>query len=238
MPKRIKMNLKNRLVQLFKDNAEISSRHEIKTENDEATVYLYDAIGGWFGIIAEEFIRDFNAIEAKTIKLHINSPGGDVFDGRAIHTAVKQHPAQVTAQIDGLAASAATYIALAADTVTMAEGAFFMIHNAWTLALGDKNDMLDMADLLEKIDQTIQRDYQNKTGKDADEIKGFMDDESWFTADEALDHGFIDEIIEGEKVDNKYNLAAYEHAPTALTEKPDKREQMNARLKVFDRLSA
>lgn len=234
------MNLKNRLVQLFKDNAGIQSRYEIKAEGDEATVYLYDAIGGWFGIIAEDFIRDLMAIEAKTIKLHINSPGGDVFDARAIHTAIKQHPAKVTAQIDGLAASSATYIALAADTVIMAEGAFFMIHNAWTLAIGDKNDFIDMAGLLEKIDQTISRDYQNKTGKGEDEINGFMDEESWFTAEEALDHGFIDEVFTGEQVENKYNLSAYEHAPVALTEKtvPDKRAQMNARLRVFDRLSA
>lgn len=234
------MNLKNRLVQLFKDNAGVQSRYEIKTEDDTATVYLYDAIGGWFGIVAEDFIRDLMAIEAKTIMLHINSPGGDVFDARAIHTAIKQHPAEVTAQIDGIAASAATYIALAADTVTMAEGAFFMIHNAWTLAFGDKNDMIDMADLLEKIDQTINKDYQNKTGIGADEITEFMDAESWFTADEALEHGFIDEIFTGDEVDNKYNLAAYENVPKALTEKPviDKRAQMNARLKVFDRLSA
>lgn len=234
------MNLKNRLAQLFKDNAGVQSRFEIKTEDDTATVYLYDAIGGWFGIVAEDFIRDLMAIEAKTINLHINSPGGDVFDARAIHTAIRQHPAKVISHIDGLAASAATYIALAADTVTMAEGAFFMIHNSWTLVLGDKNDMIDTAALLEKIDRTINKDFQRKTGLDESEITDFMDAVSWFTADEALEYGFIDEIFTGDEVENKYDLSAYENAPSALTEKqePDRRAQMNARLRVFDRLSA
>ena len=234
------MNLKNSLFQLFKDNQGVNSRYEIKSENDSADIYLYDAIGGWFGIVAEDFVRDLAEVDAKTINLHINSPGGDVFDARAIHSAIRNHPAHVTAHIDGLAASAATYVALAADTVKMAEGSFFMIHNAWTLALGDKNDMIETAALLEKIDQTISKDYQNKTGLDADNINDFMDAESWFTAYEALEHGFIDEIAESGTVDNKYNLSAYENAPVALTEESfdDRREQMSARLRTLDRLSA
>jgi ATP-dependent Clp protease protease subunit len=234
------MNLKKGLFQLFKDNQEINSRYEIKSAADVADIYIYDAIGGWFGIIAEEFVRDLANIEAKTVNLYINSPGGDVFDARAINSAIKRHPAHFTAHIDGLAASAATDVALAADKVQMSEGSFFMIHNSWTLALGDKNDLIETAALLENIDQTISGDYQKKTGLEAVEINEFMDNESWFTAEQALNHGFIDEITEGGAVENKYNLAAYENAPEQLTEETyiGRREQLSARLQTLDRLSA
>ena len=123
----------------------------VNAAKDEATVYIYDAIGSWFGIDPKDFVPAFNAISAKTIHLRINSPGGSVFDAEAMRTAIVDHPAHVIAHIDGLAASAATTIALAADEVEMSSGSMFMIHNAWSCAIGNARDMRAEAHLLDKV---------------------------------------------------------------------------------------
>lgn len=166
----------------------------LNAAKDEATVYLYDAIDPWFGIDAGAFVKSLSEISAKTIHLRVNSPGGSVFDAEAIQTALQQHKARVVAHIDGMAASAATYIALAADEVEMSDGAMFMIHNAWIVAFGNAAELVDTATLLEKIDANILRDYQAKTGKSTEQLKAWMDAETWFTAQEALANGFVDRI--------------------------------------------
>lgn len=166
---------------------------------DEATVYLYDVIDSWWGIDSAQFVKDLNDITAKTIHLRINSPGGSVFDAEAIQTALQQHSARVVAHIDGMAASAATYIALAADEVEISDGGMFMIHNAWDVAVGNAGQMLYFADLLNKIDANILRDYQQKTSKSAEQIKEWMDAETWFNAEDALTNGFVDRIYTAEK---------------------------------------
>lgn len=208
----------NRLLQLFKDNS-CRGNFQVKAEGEEATIYLYDAIGDFFGIEAQPFIEELNNIKAKTIHLRINSPGGDVFDGRAIATAIKQCKAKVVSHIDGVCASAATYIALAANEVEMADGAFFMVHKAWSLVIGDSDDMLSMADLLEKVDGTIVSDYAKKTGLDDSKLKDMMAAETWLTAAEAKELNFIDTIYEGEEVENTWNLAAYENVPDECADK-------------------
>jgi ATP-dependent Clp protease, protease subunit len=208
--------LKNRLLQLFKDNADIGPKM-LKTErtDTEATMYLYDAIGDWYGLNASEFIKELAGVDAETIHLRINSPGGDVFDARAIATAIKQK-GNVIAHIDGVCASAATYIATSCNEVEMAEGSFFMIHKAWTLAMGNADDMRSTADLLEKVDGSIVNDFCKKTGKDAEEISQMMAAETWMTASEALENGFVDRIFDGEDVENKWNLSAYDNVPDSV----------------------
>lgn len=166
-----------------------------QVEGSEADLYLYDAIDSWWGIDAKEFIDELNSIEAETINLHINSPGGSVFDARAIQTALNKHSAKIVVHIDGLAASAATYIAVTQDEVNMSEGALFMIHNAWTIAWGNAEELIDTAALLEKIDTTIVTDYKNKSGQDEKQIREWMTAETWFSADESKEAGFIDNIF-------------------------------------------
>ena len=161
---------------------------------DEATVYLYDAIDPYWGIDAGEFVKSLSELTAKTIHLRINSPGGSVFDAEAIQTALQQHKARVVTHIDGVAASAATSIAMSGDEIEMSDGAFFMIHNAWVNRSGNASEFREMADILEKIDANILRDYQAKTGASAEQIKQWMDAETWFTAQEALTNGFVDRI--------------------------------------------
>lgn len=181
-------------------------RFEIKNANsEEATIYLYDVIvsdeasAEWFGGVAPQpFVTALNGITAKKINLRINSPGGDVFGARAIEQALREHPAEIVAHIDGYAASAATIIMMAADHITMNQGAMLMIHDAWSLVMGDSADMLNMAALLEKIDGTIAGTYANRTGLNAEAVRALMDAETWFTADEAVAAKFADSISEPE----------------------------------------
>lgn len=209
--------LKNKLMQLFKDNVGIGGKVKAETAGDEATMYLYDAIGGWFGVEAKDFIQELADINADTIHLRINSPGGDVFDGRAIATALRQCKAKTIAHIDGVCASAATYIALSCDEVEMAEGAFFMIHQAWTLAIGNADDLLHTADLLMKVDDSIVNDYARKTGLGRTELQDMMTAETWLNAEEAKEKGFIDSVFELEdEVENTWALNVYDNVPEEL----------------------
>lgn len=226
-------SVKNRLMQLYADNAAAPRNYKIENANDngEATVYLYDAIGEYFGISPMQFADEFSAIDADVINLRIHSPGGDVFGARAMTAAIMSHRARVIAHVDGLAASAATYVATSADEVRMVKGSFFMIHNGWTLALGDKRDLRHTAGLLEKVDGTIVDDYLAKiaaSGKDTlgrDEIVAMMDAETWLTADEALDYGFTDAVFDGRAMKNEWKLQAYANAPAALMNREPEQDQ-------------
>jgi ATP-dependent Clp endopeptidase proteolytic subunit ClpP len=163
---------------------------------DTTEILLYDEIGYW-GVTAKDFQAQLAGVSTPNICLHINSPGGDVFDGLAIYSALKAHPARVTTIVDGLAASAASFIALAGDKVCMAENAFMMIHNAWGVAMGNKAEMLDMASTLGKLDGQLASIYAAKTGKTQEDCAALMDgdvDGTWFTAQEAKDAGLIDMI--------------------------------------------
>jgi len=186
---------RNRLMALLATNQSKPRRYEIvNAQSDEATIYLYDMIDEWFGVSPQTFVKDLNAIKASTIHLRINSPGGDVFGGRAIATAISQHTSKVVAHIDGLAASAASYVALAASEVEIASGAFFMIHNAWTFAYGNKEDLQATVELLQKIDDSLVDDYAKQTGQSAEQIREWMNAESYFTAEESVEYGFADRI--------------------------------------------
>lgn len=233
-----------KLIQMLASNKDRGARPAAEVAGDEATVYLYDAIGYW-GVEASDFVKDLKAIDAKTINLRINSPGGDVFDARAMKVALEQHPAKIVAHIDGLAASAASFIMLAADEIRIADGAFVMIHKAWGLAIGNADEMRATADLLEKVDGSIVNDYVAKTSKTADQVKAWMAAETWFTSAEAVEHGFADVVAEKPKADASatFDLSAYRNAPKALSERPDTtfdamahdRQRYEARLGLYER---
>jgi ATP-dependent Clp endopeptidase proteolytic subunit ClpP len=182
---------------------------------DAAEVLLYDEIGA-FGVNAKSFADSLKAVTAKNINLRINSPGGSVFDGTAIYNTLKAHPARVVTHIDGLAASIASLIALAGDEVRIASNGFFMIHNARGAALGEKGDMRKLADVLDKIDQTLARTYAQKTGKSEAEMKAAMDAETWYTAQEAKAVGLVD-VVAGElKAAACFDLGNFSRVPQAL----------------------
>lgn len=214
------MKLHNKLLNLIKTNQNANKRFEVvKNESGDVTeLYIYDVIDSWFGVSAENFVKTLNGIDSDEIVIRINSPGGDAFDGRAIASAIKAHKSVITAKIDGLCASAATTIANACDDVQMAEGSFYMIHNAWTIGYGNKNDFRDTAEFLDKIDNAIAKDYANKTSLELSKIQTMMNEETWMDSDEALEKGFINKIIEDKAVSNTFNLSVYDKAPEMKTE--------------------
>lgn len=208
----------NNIYQLHLDNVQRPKRPANLVKNGaEASLYIYDVISAYWGISAAAVIDALAQVgDAATLNVYINSPGGDVFEGRAIMAALGRFKGKTVAIIDSLAASAATSIALACNEVVMLEGALFMIHNASSGVWGDKTDMRSTADLLEKIELSIIKDYTGKTGKIDAEVIALMDAESWFTAAEALSHGFIDRIDPVKPAAsnmNAWNLAAYKNAP-------------------------
>jgi ATP-dependent Clp endopeptidase proteolytic subunit ClpP len=174
--------------------------YKIENKTDKAEIWIYEEIGEDFwtggGVTAKNFQKELSAITAKQIDLHINSPGGSVFDGVAIYNLVKQHPANVTTYIDGLAASIASVIALAGDRVVMAENALYMLHNPSGMVMGTAADMRALADVLDKIRGTMAGVYSGKSGKPEDEINELLDAETWLTAVEAHAAGFVDEIAD------------------------------------------
>ncbi len=159
----------------------------------EAEIYIYDEIGYW-GVTANDFISDLRDIKSSKIALHINSPGGDVFDGIAIYNAIARHKAEVTVWIDGIAASAASFIAMAGDEVVMSPHSQMMIHEASGLVIGPADDMRKMADLLDKSSDNIAAIYAKRTEGTVPEWRARMKDESWFSDSEAVEAGLADRV--------------------------------------------
>jgi len=215
---------------------------EAKT-SDISEIWIYEEIGEdiWdgTGVSAKAFQKELSDIKSPNIHLHINSFGGQVFEGIAIFNLLKQHPAVITTYIDGLAASIASVIALAGDKVIMASNALYMIHLPWGVAQGTANDMRDTANILDKIKSTMTTIYLekcNKKKKDKDMMSGsdidsMMEEETWLTAQEAYDMGFCDEI--GEKMDMAACVkfvpamakAGFKHIPK-IGDEPDNKPQL------------
>ena len=225
------MKQHNKLLNLIKLNQSADKRFEVVNEGEAPELFVYDVIDSWFGVSAESLVKELKQIHAPEIVLRINSPGGDAFDGRAIASAIKAHKSRIVAKIDGMCASAATTIANACDEVHMADGAMYMIHNAWTVAMGNKADYLEMAEFLEKIDTNIAKDYSKKTGLEVAKVAEMMDAETWMTAEEAKEHGFVDVIVDEMAVANQFNLSVYDKAPK--NEQPEPKpasQEIRARL--------
>ena len=183
-------------------------------KNDEeksAELILYGSIGSdeyWDDISDKAFKQDIeNLGDVENITLHINSPGGSVFSAVAIANTLKNHKAKITANIDGLAASAATIITSACDTVRMPKNALFMVHNPITFAYGNNQDMQKTLEMLNKVKNSIIETYLNKAKTDKETLSELMDNETWMSAEEAKEYGFIDEIldesVEKEVIENK-----------------------------------
>ncbi len=216
--------MKNRLNKLYADNRKASARKfEVvaKADSTDVEIFLYDHIVSsedeaewWGGVEPESFVKAVYGVD-KDAKIHlrINSPGGSVFAARAMEQALRDHKGGVIVHIDGLAASAATFIAMAGEEVIMAKGAMFMIHKAWTGMWGNANDLRKEADLLDKIDGTLAQTYADKTGKGLEQVSSWMADETWFTAAEALEHGFATSIADSDAKASAWNLSAYANAP-------------------------
>lgn len=214
-----------KLLQMLRDNAAAERKplNLVRAEgSDEATLYIYDVIDAWWGVSALQVAPVVAGLDpTTTLHVRVNSPGGDVFEGRAIRTALQQFKGKTVGHVDGLAASAATTVVDACDEIEISEGGMYMIHNGWTYAMGNKHEMRKNADLLDKVDAAIVADYARRTGADAAQLVAWMDDETWFSAEEAVEHGFANRLAalpEKGTSNRAWNLTAYDKTPKALLE--------------------
>lgn len=181
-----------------------------------AEVLIYGEIGDW-GITAKQFTDDLKALgDVSHLNVRINSPGGSVTDSNAIYNAIKRHSARVTVDIDGIALSMGSVIAMAGDFVSMAENGLMMIHNPWGMAVGDAAELRKSADVSDKMKGTMISSYAKKTGMSVEEISDLMDAETWYNADEALETGFIDEISDRIDLAASFDLSKFGNVPKQL----------------------
>lgn len=160
---------------------------------DTAEILVYDEIG-YGGVAAQQFAEDLRSVTAPSIKVRINSPGGDVFDGLAIYNSLRSHPAQVTTYVEGLAASAASFIAQAGDRVICARNAMVMVHDAAGLCIGNAADMRELAGLLDQVSDNIADIYAQRAGGTVADWRERMLAETWYTGAEAVEAGLADEV--------------------------------------------
>lgn len=189
------------------------------------SLHLYGAIGGYWGDIdAAQLVPAIRALDVATLDVYINSPGGDVYDGIAIRNALRQHSAHIVTHVDGLAASAASFIAAAGDEVVMGENAELMVHDAWTIALGNATDLRAIADELDGISDNIAAMYAKKAGGDAAEWRAVMKAETWYSAEEAVAAGLADRVHGDEQQQTaaaaQFDLSMYAHAGRASAPAP------------------
>lgn len=180
-------------------------------DSKSAEILIYDEIGFSFwgeSITAKQFVRDLADLgDVDTITVRINSPGGDVFDGVAIYNALRNHDARIVVQIDGIAASIASLIAMAGNEINMPANAFMLIHNAWGLAMGNAEDMRKIAAELDVVDQSIVATYVSRTKGSARKIRDIMAEDRLMDADEAKSLGLIDNIIDGVKLAANFTMS-------------------------------
>lgn len=168
------------------------------------TINIFGVIGeDWFSMeenTASRIGGELRAMAGRDVVININSPGGDFFEGLAIYNLLREHKGAVTVQVMGLAASAASIIAMAGDTILVPRAGFIMIHNVWVLAIGNRHDLREAADLLEPFDAVVADIYSARTGIDAGEISAMLDREAWIGGSEAVEKGFADELLPSDQI--------------------------------------
>jgi ATP-dependent protease ClpP protease subunit len=183
----------------------------VNAATDRTKLYVYDVIGGW-DLDASEFVQAVHAIQSPAIDMHVNSPGGFVFDAVAMFEAVKSHPATVHTHVDGLAASAASFLAMAGDTVDIAKGGRMMIHDALGVGIGNAAHMREYADLLDAISGDISGYYADRAGGTPKSWRTAMLAETWYSASEAVDAGLADQVTgTKDEPDNRTRLIKARH---------------------------
>lgn len=188
--------------------------------SDDSSISVYDTIGeSWdgSGVTAKRIAAALRSIGENPVTVNVNSPGGDFFEGVAIYNLLREHPAKVTVRVLGLAASAASVIAMAGDEILMGDGAFFMVHNAWAVAVGNQHDMRAAAALLAPFDDAMAGLYAKRTGADKAHVAKLMDAETWLGAEASIDEGFASGMVDSAEIKNNAS-ASTANKPLALIE--------------------
>lgn len=186
--------------------------------DEPVEILIYDEIGYsyWGGITAQDFVRDLSRIDADEITVRINSPGGDVFDGIAILNALRGHKARITTVVDGLAASAASFIAMAGDEIVMNRNAEMMIHDPSGICIGNAADMRELADRLDRVGDNIASVYADRAGGSVEQWRDAMLAETWYSDAEAVDAGLADRVEsaadEATETKNRFDLSIFNYA--------------------------
>lgn len=180
--------------------------------SEDATISVYDTIGwSWEGegVTAKRISAALRAIGGRDVTVNINSPGGDFFEGVAIYNLLRAHPHKVTVQVMGLAASAASVIAMAGDEILMGDGAFLMIHNAWAIAVGNRHDMVAASEQLAPFDAAMAEVYAARSGMTSAQTAALMDKETWINASQAFEDGFATGLMESSQITHETNAQGH-----------------------------
>ena len=188
----------------------------MRNQADALELLVYDFVDE-FGVRAIDVVKELSDNKTVTlVNVRINSAGGNVFDGIAIYNALGKHPARIEVDIEGAALSIASLIAMAGDEIRMAENAMLMIHDPSGFAFGGSDDMEKMAEVLDQTKTTLIATYAARTGQDAKQIADWMTDETWFTAQEAVDAGFADTITESKRIAARCDVSQFANVPPDL----------------------
>lgn len=181
-------------------------------EDEDRSISVYDVIGYDYwtgeGVTAKRVAAALRTLGKGPVTVNVNSPGGDLFEGLAIYNLLREHDGEVTVKVLGVAASAASIIAMAGDTVQIARAGFLMIHNTWVMAVGNRNDLREYADTLEPFDKAMADIYAARTGEDAKRMAKLMDAETWIGGSAAVEEGFADELLPSDQVEQKGGKAS------------------------------
>ncbi|WP_198147412.1 head maturation protease, ClpP-related [Sphingobium chungbukense] len=190
-------------------NADAAGVRPAALESGDNVITMFDIIGeDWWtggGVTAKKVASQLRAIGDRPVEVQINSPGGDMFEGLAVYNVLREHPQPITVKVMGMAASAASIIAMAGDTIQIGAASFIMIHNCWVVAMGNRHDMAEVAAFLSPFDQAMADVYAQRTGQKAADCAKWMDDETYMSGSIAIDRGFADELLAADqtKVDEK-----------------------------------
>lgn len=168
-------------------------------QRGDNVITMFDMIGEDFwtggGVTAKKVAAQLRAIGDKPVEIQVNSPGGDMFEGIAIYNVLREHPQDITIKVMGMAASAASIIAMAGDRIEIGAASFIMIHNCWVMAVGNRHDMSETAEWLAPFDQAMVDLYAARSGRKADEIAKWMDAETYMSGSQAIERGFADALL-------------------------------------------
>lgn len=200
-------------------------------DDNRAVIEIYDEIGG-FGVTPSDVKAQLADAGRGNVTVRLNSPGGSVFDGIAIFNELVTHPGKVRVEIVGLAASAASLIAMAGDEIAIAENALVMVHRAWGMTIGNEGDHREQAAVLTRIDDALAETYARRTSNPVAAIKKMMQAETWLRGEEAKQLGFANEIMGTIKLSAKFDLSIYAKVPSALAEAPSDATHLSSRAEL------
>lgn len=221
-PGKIRLNANRKITALSTEGALDRWNPAVQAAADDMpSISIYEVIGEdpWTGggVTVKRIDGALRAIGAtKDVTVNINSPGGDVFEGIAIYNRLREHQGRVNVKVLGLAASAASIIAMAGDSIEIGASSFIMIHNAWVLAVGNRHDMREVADFLEPFDRALADVYVSRTGQSIETVQAAMDAETWLNGSTAIELGYADSLLSADEVAQADEPAAEDDTTKAL----------------------